>query len=145
MLSSPAAPTLIFTLHRTSKARFWPLVDFLFLRKAEPAWHAERTRTSEVSVCNIWTEPRWCQAQALTFLCTAGTGPTRWPTVRWPASPRKWFWKDNSARPATAEGLNPRPLQKLYPRPPGPRPHLAVCHRDGDDGGLLFAFIFAHV
>lgn len=110
-----------FALHRTSKARFWPLVDFLFLRKAEPAWHAERIRTSEVSVCNIWTEPHWCQAQALTFLCAAGTGPTQWPTVRWLASPGKWFWKDKSARAATAESPNPRPLQKLYPRPPGLR------------------------
>lgn len=38
-----------FALRRTSQARFWPLVDFIFLSKTARARHAERIRKSKVS------------------------------------------------------------------------------------------------
>lgn len=37
-------------LCRASKARFWSLVDFIFLRQTEPAWPAKWIRPPKVSV-----------------------------------------------------------------------------------------------
>lgn len=37
-------------LCRASKARFWSLVDFIFLRQTEPAWSAKWIRPPKVSV-----------------------------------------------------------------------------------------------
>lgn len=41
---------MIHALFRSSKARFWPLVDFIFLCQTKPARHAERIWHSKVSV-----------------------------------------------------------------------------------------------
>ena len=41
--------TSILVLRRTSQARFWPLVDFIFLSETSCARHAERIRKSKVS------------------------------------------------------------------------------------------------
>lgn len=111
-------------LRRTSEARFWSLVDLLFLRQTEPARPAKWIRPPKVSAAtgvdalcsDFGSEP---------FPSSAGTEPTQWPTARWPASPGRWFWSDNSAKPATAGSPNskqppwhPRPRPAWAPLPP---------------------------
>lgn len=64
---------------------------------------------------------------------------TQWPTVRWPALPRKWFWRGKPVKaarlPSPSRQLLHQPYRRLLPPhhptlTPIPHPlhrHLAVC------------------
>lgn len=57
--------------HRTPKARLWPLVDFIFLCKTEPARHAERIWKSKVSV--VVSKHNQIQSRAAKFVFLGNT------------------------------------------------------------------------
>lgn len=92
-------------LPRQDSGHWW--TSFFFAKPNQPGmqngsdhqkWALPITKAAFQVICLVMclTDPALC------FL----TGPTQWPTVRWLASPEKWFWKDNSARAVTAGSLN---------------------------------------
>lgn len=94
------------------------------------------------------------------FIFVAEMECTQWPTVRWPALPRKWFWRGKSVKAAKLPSLSRQLLHQLYPRvlscqrlfPPFFTPSSCrLKHKDGDYDGVFhlsvfisLCFIFAH-
>lgn len=80
-----------------------------------------QSRTSPACRLDLRIRGRWPKdehprsgQQLLTLLCVAGTEPTPWPTVRWPASPGKWF-SAGSLKAAKGESSDHQ-LHQLPPR-----------------------------
>lgn len=120
-------------LPRQDSGHWW--TSFFFAKPSQPGmqngsehqkWAFKyMTKTSKTS--KTWRPLIWCiWEEKLTFICVAEMEPTPWPTVRWPASPRKWSWRGKLVRAVTVESL--RPVHQLYPRahpcpePPPPPP-----------------------
>lgn len=47
---------------------------------------------------------------------------TQWPTVRWPALPRKWFWRDKSVKAAKLPSPSRQLFHQLYSSIPASAP-----------------------
>lgn len=111
-------------------------------------------RVKHISSSNSWV--LLCLYLTHVFVCVAEMECTQWPMVRWPALPRRWFWRDKSVKAAKLPSPSRQLLHQPHPRllslpAPSPPPFFfapSFCHlqhKDGDYDGVFYLLVFTSV
>lgn len=128
-------------LPRQDSGHWW--TSFFFAKPSQPGTqngseHQKWAFKYMNKTSKTWYPLIWCiWEEKPMFVCVAEMEPTQWPTVRWPASPRKWSWRGKLVKAVRVESLRHHLVHQLHPRAPPCRhlfppshlfhPHLAVC------------------